>query len=126
MFNGCTALTTAPALPATTLRDSCYGGHSGGMTTTFNGMFQGCTSLTTAPTLPATTLTYQCYDGMFYGCTNLGSITMLATDVSAYSSLFRWVDGVAASGTFTKAASMTSLPSGVSGIPAGWTVVDAS
>ena len=34
MFQGCTALTQAPSLPATTLADSCY-----------RGMFQGCTSL---------------------------------------------------------------------------------
>ena len=35
MFNGCTSLTTAPSLPATTLANFCY-----------NGMFSGCTSLT--------------------------------------------------------------------------------
>jgi hypothetical protein len=34
MFYGCTSLTTAPVLPATTLASSCY-----------NGMFRGCTSL---------------------------------------------------------------------------------
>ena len=47
LFENCTSLTTAPELPATTLRNYCY-----------LSMFQGCTSLTTAPrTLPATTLT---------------------------------------------------------------------
>ena len=60
MFNGCTALTTAPALPATTLADSCY-----------QQMFDGCTSLTTAPALPATTLADSCYQQMFDGCTSL-------------------------------------------------------
>lgn len=34
MFNGCTSLTTAPSLPATTLANSCYG-----------SMFYGCTSI---------------------------------------------------------------------------------
>jgi hypothetical protein len=34
MFRGCTSLTTAPELPATTLASNCY-----------HGMFQGCTSL---------------------------------------------------------------------------------
>ena len=60
MFNGCTALTTAPALPATTLGDSCYG-----------YMFYNCTSLTTAPSLPATTLANGCYQNMFNCCTSL-------------------------------------------------------
>jgi hypothetical protein len=46
MFDGCTSLTTAPALPATTLAANCY-----------SYMFYGCTSLTSAPALPATTLT---------------------------------------------------------------------
>ena len=113
MFNGCTSLTTAPVLPATTLTNGCY-----------DSMFNGCTSLTTAPELPATTLTYSCYSDMFYGCSSLNNITMLATDISASGCLLTWVYGVAPTGTFTKAAEMTTLPAGQSGIPEGWTVVD--
>ena len=60
MFLGCTSLTVAPALPATTLAISCY-----------NSMFNGCTSLTQAPALPATTLAEDCYGYMFNGCTSL-------------------------------------------------------
>ena len=60
MFNGCTALTQAPALPAMTLTPYCY-----------RSMFQNCTSLTQAPALPAMTLTPSCYYNMFYGCTSL-------------------------------------------------------
>ena len=60
MFSSCTSLTTAPVLPATTLAGSCY-----------NRMFSYCTSLTTAPALPATTLAESCYNGMFNGCTSL-------------------------------------------------------
>ena len=60
MFKGCTGLTQAPALPATTLAESCYG-----------GMFQGCTALTQAPALPATTLANECYRSMFHKCTSL-------------------------------------------------------
>ena len=101
-------------LPATTLAAGCY-----------RFMFDMCTSLTTAPALPATKLVEYCYLGMFNGCTSLNSITMLATDISAWDCLENWVRGVAATGTFTKAASMTSLPSGVSGIPTGWTVQTA-
>ena len=80
MFAGCTSLTTAPELPATNLRSKCY-----------QAMFQGCTSLTTAPKLKATTLQSQCYFRMFYGCTILNSVTMLATDVSAFEGLTNWL-----------------------------------
>ena len=113
MFQGCTSLTTAPALPATSLAPSCY-----------KNMFNGCTSLTTAPELPATTLTDECYYSMFNNCTSLNNITMLATDISASDCLMHWVVGVAPTGTFTKSPEMTSLTTGTSGIPEGWTVVD--
>ena len=50
---------------------------------------------------------------------------MLATDISATNCLKNWVKGVATTdGTFTKASSMTTLPTGDSGIPTGWTVVN--
>ena len=54
MFSGCSSLTQAPELPATTLADYCY----------YN-MFWNCTSLTQAPKLPATTLADWCYKYMF-------------------------------------------------------------
>ena len=41
-------------------------------------MFSGCTSLKSAPTLSATTLADGCYSEMFYNCTLLTSVTMLA------------------------------------------------
>ena len=113
MFRDCTSLTTPPELPATILVDYCY-----------NTMFRGCTSLTQAPELPATTLASYCYSYMFYGCKKLNSITMLATDISASKPLSSWVSGVSSTGTFTKASAMTSLPTGLSGIPSGWTVVN--
>ena len=87
-------------------------------------MFSGCTSLTTAPELPATTLATECYRNMFYGCTSLTSIKCLATNISASNCTTNWVYGVSASGTFTKAASMSSWTTGTSGIPSGWDVVD--
>jgi hypothetical protein len=43
MFRGCTALTTAPALPATTLAVCCY-----------SGMFYGCTNLKVSATQTGT------------------------------------------------------------------------
>ena len=137
MFNGCSSLTTAPELPATTLANSCYSEMFSGcssLTTTpdlpatrlkkncYYGMFHGCKSLTTAPELPATTLGEYCYESMFNGCSKLNNITMLATDISATYCLSNWVSNVASTGTFTKNANMNSLPSGVNGIPEGWTV----
>ena len=115
MFYGCTALTTAPELPATTLANYCY-----------RYMFRDCTSLTTAPELPATTLTILCYEYMFRGCTKLNYIKMLATNIRAIGCLYNWVNGVANTGTFIKHPNMTSLPTGTSGIPKGWTVQNAA
>lgn len=114
MFAGCTSLTTAPELPATTLARYCY-----------DSMFNVCTSLTTAPELPAVTLASNCYYRMFSGCKNLRYIKMLATNISATNCLNSWVDGVASSGTFVKKSAMTTLPTGSSGIPSGWTVQNA-
>lgn len=113
MFYGCTSLTTAPELPATTLAEGCY-----------EEMFFDCTSLTTAPELPATTLIRYCYRYMFQYCSHLNYIKCLATDISASSCTKYWVSGVASTGTFVKAASMTSWSTGTDGIPSGWTVVD--
>ena len=87
-------------------------------------MFANCTSLTKAPDLLASTLEARCYQAMFQNCTSLNYIKMLATDISSTTGLSYWVNGVAANGTFVKAASMTTLPSGVNGIPEGWTVQD--
>ena len=81
MFSGCTSLTQAPALPATTLANFCY-----------SCMFYKCTSLTKAPALPATTLADYCYQYMFCGCTNLTQApalpaTTLATN--CYKQMFQ-------------------------------------
>ena len=109
MFNGCSKLTTAPALPATGMKTACY-----------SYMFYGCTSLTTAPTLPATTLASGCYANMFNGCSNLSSITCLATSIGT-GTTSNWVNGVAGTGTFTKASGV-NWTTGVNGIPEDWEV----
>lgn len=101
-------------LPATTLANYCYA-----------SMFSGCTSLTTAPELPATTLVDFCYHSMFNGCTSLNYIKCLATDKSANWCTSTWLSGVAATGTFVKASSMSGWSTGINGIPDGWTVQDA-
>ena len=113
MFQECTNLVEAPALPATNLAGSCY-----------SIMFAYCNSLTHAPILPASTLANDCYWLMFLDCSNLQDITMLATDISAGGCFDEWVSGVSTTGTFIKAAEMTSLPVGMNGIPDGWTVKD--
>ena len=75
MFCCCTSLTTAPALPSTTLASRCY-----------YIMFPCCTILTTAPTLPATTLANSCYNAMFYSCTK---IKISTTKTGSYQTAYR-------------------------------------
>lgn len=64
-----------------------------------------------------------CGHGMFSGCTSLNKITCLATQIDM-SGTWNWLSGVSPSGIFIKSADMNDWPSGVSGIPEGWTVVD--
>lgn len=116
LFDSCSGLTSAEnlILPATTLSNDCY-----------DQMFADCTSLTAAPVLSATTLANGCYASMFFGCESLNSITCLATDISANDCTIWWTIGVASSGTFVKASSMSSWTTGGDGIPSGWTVQNA-
>ena len=115
MFFGCGSLTTAPKLPATKLADLCY-----------MEMFSHCSKLTAAPDLPATTLANSCYMEMFYGCSSLNHIKCLATDISVDYCVSSWLSGVSTTGTFIKASGMDDWPTGSSGIPEGWTVVDGN
>lgn len=109
MFALCENLVSAPALPATTLADGCY-----------QNMFDGCTSLTTAPVLPATTLVEGCYVMMF-GASGVKYVKCLATSGINTNNTSYWLNGVPSTGTFVKAAGVT-WPTGVSGIPSGWTI----
>ena len=116
MFGNCTSLKSAPSLPATSLQNGCY-----------NQMFKGCISLESAPELKAQILKDKCYESMFSGCGRLNKIKCLATDISATDCTKDWLNGVSANGTFTKKSSMTDWTTGsASGIPAGWTVQNAS
>ena len=81
MFRGCSALTQAPDLPATTLAEQCY-----------SYMFFGCTSLIKAPTLPAIILAVKCYYGMFCDCTSLiqaPSLPATTLAVNCYYGMFQ-------------------------------------
>ncbi len=120
MFNGCTNLKKAPELPATTLATSCYA-----------YMFQDCTALEKAPELPATTLVTNCYGNMFSGCKNLKEVTIKATEIAdgvtlegTYGALNWWLQGVASEGTIHKKAALTLTSESISGIPSGWTAVN--
>lgn len=110
MFSDCKNLTAAPELPATTLAYGCY-----------YSMFYGCTSLTVAPALPATTLAKGCYTIMFRDCTSLSYVKMMAFPVDSANTA-NWLIGVASSGTLVTYCD-TTLPSGASGLPNGWTQV---
>ena len=109
MFSGCQSLTKAPELPATTLADSCY-----------QYMFSGCQSLTKAPELPATTLADSCYQYMFRNCQSLKEVRISATK-TASSALNDWLNSVSATGDFYCNPNATIFPTGASGIPANWT-----
>ena len=109
MFEKCGSLTQAPALPATTLASSCY-----------RSMFYGCESLTKAPALPATALTDSCYSYMFNACQSLKEVRIAATAKTG-GALNNWLLNVSATGDFYCDPNATIFPSGISGIPEGWT-----
>lgn len=112
MFWLCGKLNSAPALPATILAPSCY-----------EQMFYGCSALTSAPDLPATASVNNCYRRMFYGC-SLSSIKCYLLETNASDCVSDWFDGAPSSGTFWKNSLNTTWPTGASGIPTGWTVMD--
>ena len=116
MFSSCTNLKNIPEeLPATILADGCY-----------DHMYAHCTKLTKTPILPATNLDKShCYSTMFEGCTSLSTVICKATSITGTSATANWLDGVSSTGTFKKAASMTSwTTNSASGIPSGWTIED--
>ena len=109
LFQNCSSLTKAPALPATTLASDCY-----------LYMFLGCRSLTKAPELPATTLADSCYWAMFLDCYQLKEVRVSAT-TTATDALSDWLLSVSYSGDFYCDPNATIFPSGASGIPKNWT-----
>lgn len=116
LFQNCTALVSAPELPATTLKSFCY-----------SGMFIGCTSLVSAPELPATTLVLPCYAFMFNGCTKLNKIEVAFSGWGGVMSTGNWVSGVPSTGTFycpTALGTNETITRGISACPEGWTVIN--
>lgn len=98
----------------TTLKSGCYG-----------NMFAGCSALTKAPELAAPILVNACYNGMFYNCRQLQYVKCLAEDISTGNPTNQWLEMVSGTGTFVKSPNMESWPRSTSGIPSGWTVVNA-
>ena len=117
MFQGCTALTQAPALPATTLKERCY-----------KMMFSDCRLLVTAPELPATTLVKNCYANMFMGCRALNYIKAMFTTAPSNTYTNSWVSNVASQGTFVynSAATWDINTRGNHYIPYNWTAISAA
>lgn len=110
LFYGCSALKTAPELPAISLYDFCY-----------SNMFKGCTNLIKAPVLPASYVPYHGYENMFDGCSKLSFVKanfIYARDNSTKD----WLQGVSQTGTFIKSKSATWDVKGPDGVPEGWTI----
>lgn len=117
MFNGNQVMTYPPAiLPAMTMAKQCYA-----------NMFLRCTALLESPILPATALSNECYRDMFNSCSSLRKITCYATrgiGSGTSKGTDNWCYGITRSdGTFYKAR-LANYPSGTSGIPRGWTVIN--
>jgi len=82
MFLGCAKLEAAPALPAKTLAKSCY-----------NAMFKNCKAIVAAPALSATDLAEKCYYDMFNGCSKLAKAPELKAEVMASSCYYNMFKG---------------------------------
>lgn len=138
MFEGCVNLEEAPDINLVDLSNSNTGNAKSGI---FNRMF--CMSRTTtvtakmtkAPIIRASTI----FSGknlsgstddpnmneMFKGNGSLTEVTCLATSfVSDTIPTKNWLLNVSPTGTFYKHPDMNDWPTGVDGIPSGWTVVD--
>ena len=138
MFNDCVSLQSAPELPATTVGSGAYQymfmGCSNLQTApselpaetlalnSYYEMFRDCSQLTTAPTIKAKTFAENSCRAMFLNCSKLNNVTVYADDISATNCTSSWLNGVASTGTFRNLGSAT-YPTGVSGIPSGWTEV---
>lgn len=136
LFNNAVNLKTIPDLRSITLAAYCYAYTFNGCTgivkpvgtidaiTLADGacfyMFNGCSNLETAPILKAENAKTACYQQMFTNCGSLKEIKVKLKRLSSESDLFRWVDSVASTGDFYCPAELT-IPTGVSGIPSGWT-----
>ena len=114
MFKQCINLSYGPkVLPATTVPTFGY-----------QQMFYGCTSLNYSPDIKATTLNTSSLEEMFRYCENLQKITVSFTGWDLQQSwTYKWVEGVAANGTFYKPSELDEQ-FGDDYIPTGWQIKD--
>ena len=110
MYSQCSSMTAASVLKSPVMAQYCC-----------QLMYYNCTSLESVD-IPNVTLASYCFRRMFYGCS---SLNLISTDMTSWSSTATqdWVDGVAASGTFTKPSAL-SESYGPNRIPDGWKVVN--
>ena len=94
----------------------------------FCSLFYGCSVLTSAPELPATKLAGTCFEYMFYGCTKLSTVTMLASSDQISGKTYccnNWLSkaGTSAASRTLKvkdAAAYNALANNPDYLPANW------
>lgn len=80
LFDGCSAMTHSPVLPAKELKEGCY-----------KNMFRSCKKLQVAPSLPSSEMAASCYEAMFLKCEALTETPKLIANVLAdacYKNMF--------------------------------------
>ena len=141
MFSGCTLLTKAPDLKAKTLTRSCYNGMFSGCENLTKApeiaaetvapyccqsMFSGCSLLTEGPVLKAKKLEESCYNAMFMWCSMLGSLTCLATDITADGCVDAWLIQAGSKAEGDRILYVDpSMTEAFWQLPTGWTVKSA-
>ena len=142
MFRGCSAMTSIPDIKATSITGNAYREMFYSCTSlvdcsaltiptdvqsTLNcyAMFRECTSLKKAPVMPLLTLVAQMYRYMFYNCTSLEWVKMLATNITASNCLGAWMQYAKNESTcvFVKNISATWTTTGNSGVPTNWKII---
>lgn len=112
MFHTCTSLITAPEIVL------INNGHN-----KMSQMFEGCTSLEVGPTIKVSgSFNSEGFTKLFYNCTNLKQVTLLAKTLNSYNTGFdTWLSGVAEHGIFTMPSNANWTTANVN-VPEGWTV----
>lgn len=86
----------------------------------YDTMFAHCENLESAPIIKGQTFSNGSCNVLFIDCVKINRIECHATN-PASGQFFQWVHNVSVNGVFVKKRGV-SWPSGISGIPSGWTV----
>ena len=121
MFCSCTSLVTAPKIEATAMEPQSFY-QMFYYCPQLNGMYDDMGMPASCMTLFVTNISYYGFYKMFSYCGNVQHIKVYATSWNT-SNASNWVNMVNSTGTFEK-PSGTTIPTGVSGIPSGWTVIN--